>query len=52
MNNDSPTTKLNFNKAPDQIKLFALLIVELFSFLKQLLYVKSSVWITLLYILS
>jgi hypothetical protein len=52
MNNDSHTTKLNFNKSPDRIKLFALLIVETFSFLKQLAYVKSSVWITLIYILS
>jgi hypothetical protein len=50
--NDSRTTKLNFNKSPDQIKLVALLIVELFSFLKQLICVKSSVLITLLYILS
>jgi hypothetical protein len=52
MNNDSHTTKLNFNKSPDRIKLFALLIVETFSFLKQLTYVKSSFWIMLLYILS
>jgi hypothetical protein len=52
MNNDSRTTKLNFNKSPDQIKLVALLIVETFSFLKQLTYVKSSCWIMLLYILS
>jgi hypothetical protein len=44
--------KLNFNKSPDRIKLFALLIVETFSFLKQLTYVKSSFWIMLLYILS
>ena len=49
MNNDSRTTKLNFNKSPDRIKLVALLIVETFSFLKLLTYVKSSVWIMLLY---
>lgn len=52
MQNDSRTTKLNFNKSPDRIKLFALIIVETFSFLKQLIYVKSSVWVMLLYILS
>jgi hypothetical protein len=52
MNNDVRTTKLNFNKSPDRIKLAALLIVETFSLLKQLAYVKSSVWIMLLYMLS
>ena len=50
--NNLLTTKLNFNKSPDRIKLFALIIVETFSFLKQLIYVKSSVWVMLLYILS